>query len=186
MGEKRSVIRSIRIPCEVDESLQREAEDKNLSVNSLVSSILTKHVEFDVYSDKIRTVNLPREVIRAVYEAADEKELRQTSLDLGYRLIKDFLTLWHKETSLNGFLEFILLTFKYSNQASVDLKVDGGEYTLVLRHEMGEKYSKALGYFLNGGLNGLFGVDAAYEFGRDQLVIRFSAPQRSRRVSGPR
>jgi hypothetical protein len=46
-GKKTSTARIIRLPKHLDNVLQKDAKEKRVTVNSLVTSIITKYAEWD-------------------------------------------------------------------------------------------------------------------------------------------
>ncbi len=67
-GWKKTVLRSIRIPEELEEIIAKDAEAKGLSVNALVASILTKYSQWDRYADKFGLVTITRVGLRSMIE----------------------------------------------------------------------------------------------------------------------
>ncbi|HKR74034.1 MAG TPA: hypothetical protein VJR94_07975 [Candidatus Nitrosocosmicus sp.] len=47
IGNKKTVLKTIRITQELDNLLQKDAKAKGMNVNSYINSIFTKHTEWD-------------------------------------------------------------------------------------------------------------------------------------------
>ena len=52
LGNKRTVLKTIRITQELDNLLQKDAKAKGINVNSYINSIFTKHSEWDRFVEK--------------------------------------------------------------------------------------------------------------------------------------
>ncbi|MFQ5920211.1 MAG: hypothetical protein ACE5I4_09260, partial [Thermoplasmata archaeon] len=78
----KSVVRSIRITKELDDLIRADAEDKGLTVNALVSSILTKYAEWDRYADRFGFVTITRNGFRTYVEAIEEEKLTEIGEEL--------------------------------------------------------------------------------------------------------
>ena len=55
----KSTTRTIRIPQNLDKLIERDADNKRVSTNSLILSILTKYAEWDRYSELLQFVSIP-------------------------------------------------------------------------------------------------------------------------------
>jgi hypothetical protein len=55
-AKKKTVLRTIRIDKNLDDALDKDAEEHGVSENALVSSILAKYIEWDRYAEKTLAV----------------------------------------------------------------------------------------------------------------------------------
>jgi hypothetical protein len=58
VSEKKTLLRTIRITHELEDILQRDAKFKRISVNALISSIMTKYAEWDRYRERFDAIVL--------------------------------------------------------------------------------------------------------------------------------
>jgi len=68
-AKKKTVLRTIRIDKDLDDALDKDAEEHNVSENALISSILAKYIEWDRYAEKFGRVSLPNEALRAIIDS---------------------------------------------------------------------------------------------------------------------
>ena len=61
---EKSTTRTIRNPQKLDKLLEKDADNKRVSTNSLVSSIITKYAEWDRYSELLQFVSLPPDMLK--------------------------------------------------------------------------------------------------------------------------
>ena len=74
-GRKKTILRAIRLDKELDEALDKDAEEHGVSENALISSILSKYIEWDRYAEKFGRVSLPSEALKAILEATEQDRL---------------------------------------------------------------------------------------------------------------
>ena len=74
VSEKKTLLRTIRITHELEDILQRDAKFKRISVNALISSIMTKYAELDIYRERFDAIVLNPRGLSAILESiSDEK-----------------------------------------------------------------------------------------------------------------
>ena len=81
-GEQ-TTLRTVRIPRELDNALETISKEKGLSVNSFVSMLLKKYVEWDKYADRFGYISLTRESLRRILNATDDNKLIESAQDYG-------------------------------------------------------------------------------------------------------
>src|SRR5947199_8997591 len=86
-GKKsKTVIRSVRITKELDNLLEKDAKAKRVSVNSLISMIMTKYVEMDRYNERFGTITLRREGFRSILEAIEDDRITTLAKEIGSQI----------------------------------------------------------------------------------------------------
>jgi hypothetical protein len=175
---RNTTLRTIRLTCDLDNLLQKDAKSKRISTNSLLTSIITKYAEWDRYAEKFGLISLTRADSRSILEAIDDNKLSQIGKDLGKRAFKEFLMIWFKKTTdVEKVLEGISLWCKYAGIAEYDLETDGRNYTLTLHHEIGEKWSNLIGHLISQGIKTELGLpNAILDFTNNLIIIKFSVP----------
>ena len=73
---KKTILRTIRIDKDLDDTLDNAAKENGVSENALISSILAKYIEWDRYAEKFGRVSLPSEALKAIIEATESDKLR--------------------------------------------------------------------------------------------------------------
>ena len=174
LGKKKTVLRSIRIPQELDELLQKDAENKRISVNSLISTLMTKYAEWDRFADRFGYVTLTSETFKTILEAADEKEIGELAKVLGARLPKEVMLFWFKRSNLEAFLSYIAIYGKYSNLFQYELEKEGSRYTITAHHQLGENWSTFLKIFIGEAIKETLGIIPEFEVSKSSIVARFT------------
>src|SRR5438445_7942201 len=114
MSGKGSVTRSVRIEKDADERLRNLASQGDTSVNTLVNRALRKFVEWDAYGEKFGFITLPSVILVKLMECLTDEEAKQLGAWAGKNLVKEYITFWFKELTVETLLEgFPKLFAKY-------------------------------------------------------------------------
>ncbi|MFQ6013469.1 MAG: hypothetical protein ACE5LS_07485 [Thermoplasmata archaeon] len=172
----KSVVRSIRITKELDDLIRADAEDKGLTVNALVSSILTKYAEWDRYADRFGFVTITRNGFRTYVEAIEEDKLTQIGEELGRRNPREMALFWFKRLNLETFLRYLSIYSRYGRIGEYEMEKRDGSHTISVHHDLGRKYSLLLARFLKEALETIAKVSSETTVGENALAIRFASP----------
>src|ERR1700740_2566068 len=112
---KQTVMRSVRIPRELDDVMRRDAESRGISFSSLVSEIFTKYVEWDRLSVKFGMISIPKQACRKLCEILSEEQASMWGKDTGRVTALESAQFWYKKHNTRAFLKLIELASKYSN-----------------------------------------------------------------------
>ena len=174
-GEQ-TTLRTVRIPRELDNALETVSKERGVSVNSFVSMLIKKYIEWDKYADRFGYVTLTRESLRHILDAADDNKLIESAQDYGSSVPKEFLMFWFKELNIDSVLTALLLRCKYANVAQYELKIDGSNYMIILHHDLGKRWSEFFGYTLQQEIKIVLQVLARLEISRNSVVLKFHLP----------
>lgn len=172
---KKTVLRTIRLPKGLDELLQKDANSKRITVGALISTILTKYSQWDRYTEKFDMITLRQETIRTILEATDNEALIIKAREIGAKIPKEFLMFWFKKTDLESYLRYLELLCNYGGFARYELESNGHEHIITLLHNMGEKWSLFLRYVMEEGIMGTIGSFPRFEVNKGSLVIKIGA-----------
>ena len=173
---RKSLLRTVRITPELDEILQKDAQAKRVSVNALLTTILTKYAEWDRYTERFGYLTISKDLFTSVLGAADNDRLTQAALDLGNRLPKEIILFFFKELNVDTFLAYMTLTCKYGHIAENEVETQGRNYTVTIHHDLGEKWSNYLQHFVGQTMKNQIGISPKFEVIQNSLVTRFVAP----------
>jgi hypothetical protein len=172
--KKKTVLRVSRITEDLDRLLQKDAEDKRMSVNALLTSIFTKYAEWDRYSERFGFISIGKELFSAILEAGDQQKLEKIGRDLGVELPKQFILFWFKKLNVETFLNYITLVSRYGGIAKCDIEVHGRDYTVSTLHDLGPKWSIFLRHFIDSGLRSTLGIVGEFHATKNSVVGRFT------------
>lgn len=176
MSTRTAVTRTIRLDGDTDRALSSLAEKDRVSVNFLVNRALRKFIEWDVYADKFGFVSMPASLIAKMMNYLTDAEAKEMGQWAGQNLVKDFLTFWFKEVSLSTLVKgYPSLESKYGKSFEYEEHVDGGRWTIIMKHGRGLKWSIYYEEILRSVFENLLKRDIKTEKTEDQVVARFSA-----------
>jgi len=169
---KLTTTRAIRIPKSLDRILQEEAEKRNISINGLISSVLTKFAEWDRHAEQFGLATLPTQVLQKLTQLADDNLMAKTGTELGPDLLRSEVIFWYKQASLDKILEWFTLFSKYSGLHKVQITKTDGDYIIVIRHEMGSKWSVHLKNYFESAFKSTLGITPETDVSEFQVTLR--------------
>ena len=100
---KGTTILTIGLTRELDNLLQKDAKAKRMSVNSLITTMITKYAKWDRHAEKFGFVSLTYDSLKSILETSDDNKITQIGKDLGERAIREFLMFWFKRIDIESF-----------------------------------------------------------------------------------
>jgi len=182
---KRTTTKAIRIPGSIDQVLQLEAKNRNISVNGLVTSILTKFAEWDRYAERFGFVTIPNQILKKLVTVADESTIAQVASELGPELLGSEVTFWYKQATLESFIEWFSTFTRYSGLHKTEITRTDGEYVIVLKHELDRNWSIFLKYYFDTAFKARLGITLETEIDQYQVLPRLpsTSPKSPARTS---
>ena len=168
---KKTVLRTIRVPEELDQVLQEEAGRRRMSVNGLVGGMLERFAAWDRFTERFGMVSCSKAVLSGILASCDENDLVRHAVELGGRLPREYVNLWFKEVSPESLQRYLALIAQYVDLYRGDLETKGSVLTFTAHHEFGEKWSRFLEAYL-GEMTRSFGLVPKLEHTTSQVVLR--------------
>ena len=172
---RKTRLRTFRLEEELDALLQKDAKSKGISVNSLLSIILTKYAEWDRYVEKFNVITMKKESFKTMLSAIDDDKITDLSQELGDKMPSQFILFWFKKKTLENYLKYISLLCKHGGFGQFEIEEEGREYTITLIHELGEKWSNFIANWMNSGMKSTIGIVPRIDEMQNSVVIRFIA-----------
>ena len=176
--DTKSVLRSIRIRRSLQQTLERDAEARGISVNSLVSAVLTRYAEWDRYAEKFGFVTITKSGHQMMMDAIPENEIDALAERLGAQNPKEITLFWFKQLGLDPFLGYLTAVARYGKSFEVEVERTGSEVTLLFHHDYGAPYSRFLLHFFSKAIPAVVGAVPRGQMGRNSVVLKFRAPLR--------
>jgi hypothetical protein len=174
ISNSKSTTRTLRIPQKLDILLEKDSANKRVSVNSLVSSLITKYAEWDRYIEPLHFVTMPSDGLKFLVNSIDDEIVEKIGNQMGSNHIQEFMMLWFKKVSLETFFEGLSLFCRYSGMASFDMdKLDDKEYVVTLHHTLGRKWSLFIQSILKEGIKKTLDIFPKFEITESSIVFRF-------------
>ncbi len=172
VSEKKTLLRTIRITHELEDILQRDAKFKRISVNALISSIMTKYAEWDRYRERFDAIVLNPRGLSAILESISDEKIEAIARELGSALSREFMLLLYKKIDLESYVEYLSLLCRYGGFAHFEVEKEVRDYTITLLHTYGQKWSTYLMSFVDEVMKTELSIVPRFEVKKNAVVIR--------------
>ena len=175
---KKTILRTIRIDKDLDDTLDNAAKENGVSENALISSILAKYVEWDRYSQKFGFVSLPSEALKAIIEATEPDKLRTAVEEYATSVPKDYIMFRYKKLDIETCLLHLSFLSRYGGMFKYELQIERERnYTVTIHHKFGEKWSYWLSQAISIGLfKNILGIAPKIHLSKNSVVFTFLVP----------
>ena len=120
--------------------LHREAEQKDISVNTLVSHIIRRHIDWHSNAAKAGFVTVRRGLLSKLINRLSEKEISLIAEYIAKNETKDFVLLLRNEYNIESALDVIETWIKISGYPYRH-EVNHNRHSYVIQHDMGKNWS---------------------------------------------
>ena len=156
---------TFRLDPGVVDSLQREADNKEISLNVLVNQVLRRYVKWDTFEPKIGMMPVPKILLSTCFNKAilvanavgmnqddigsHRDEIIREAAEIAFGLIKDSALLMKRTYNLWTVLEILQEYMKVSDMKSDHIIEAGNTHVFMIQHELGENWSLFTQVLLN-------------------------------------
>ena len=166
---------TFRIESKALEKLRREAEQKDISVNTLVNKLIKDHVHWHSTAAKAGFISVRRPFVSKIIKYLPEQEIISLAEYVAKTANKDSLLLMRKEYSTKSALDLLEFWIKISDYPyrHDETNNDPNKQSYVIQHDMGMKvsiYLASLYQFLFDEL----GQNNRIEFDKTENTLTFS------------
>lgn len=131
---------TFRLPSENLEQLYKEAETRQISVNTLVNQIINEHLDWHLYAAQAKLYYVPKPFISRVLERFTEQQLSDLSEASANKDFVDIGLLLRGEFTISSFLSILE---NWSRISDIPYRTEENEIAqkIIIEHNMGPKYS---------------------------------------------
>lgn len=147
---------TFRLDTSVIDELQREADQKEISLNILVNQALKRYAEWDRYESRIGMMPVPKVMLSSLIDKSvkiakdngikdvesHRDEIIKTAAEIAFSIMKDSVLFMKKQYNLWAVLSVLEEYMKVSGINS-DHRLEGGgrKHVFIIKHELGENWS---------------------------------------------
>jgi predicted HicB family RNase H-like nuclease len=131
---------TLRFDKDLVEKLRKEAQEKQISLNSLMGQIAFQHLDWHSHSIKAGFITVRKGKIMKMLEKISEKDIVEIAEYIVKRESKDFIMMLRNEYNITSALEVIETWIKIAGY-SYRHDVRGAEHSFIIQHDMGKKWS---------------------------------------------
>jgi hypothetical protein len=131
---------TFRLDSTILDKLHREAEQKDISVNTLVSHIIRRHIDWHSNAAKAGFVTVRKGLLSRLVNRLSEKEISSIAEYIAKKETKDFVLLLRNEYNIKSALDVIetwikISGYPYRHEVMYTL------HSYVIQHDMGRNWS---------------------------------------------
>jgi hypothetical protein len=138
--EHRSESITLRFDSIVLNKLQREADQKDTSVNAVISGIIRRHIDWYSNAAKAGFVTVRRGLLIDLINRLSDKEISCLAEYIAKKETKDFVLLLRNEYNIESSLDVIETWIKISGHPYRH-EVNYTRHSYVIQHDMGKNWS---------------------------------------------
>lgn len=124
--------------------LKEEAEDREISLNTLANQIFKRYVEWDSYEPKVGMIPIAKPVLIQLFENISEDKIIEIATNVGKSAVKDIALFMKHRIDIDSFLEWFETRMK---TASVELSHQKAKensntiHSYIIKHDLGNNWS---------------------------------------------
>jgi hypothetical protein len=138
--QKKTESVTLRLDKDVLDRLRGEANDKQLSFNTLSNQIFKQHLDWHAHAAKAGFITVRKGLIVNMLGNISEQEIVEKAEYIAKKESKNFILMLRNEYSIASALEVLETWIKISGY-SYRHEVRGSEHSYVIHHDMGRKWS---------------------------------------------
>jgi hypothetical protein len=146
---------TFRLNSSILDELQREADQKEVSLNVLVNQILKRYSDWDRFENKIGMMPVPKKMLRNLIDKCVitarnsgikdvepyRDEIVKQAAEIAFGIMKDTVLFMKKDYNLWTVLAVLQEYMKVSGVNSDHRIEDGRKHVFIIQHELGEHWS---------------------------------------------
>jgi hypothetical protein len=171
---KSSTTMTFRLNESVITTLRAESERRHISLNTMINQILQRYVEWDMYGSKVGMVSLLKPIVSELFKKMSRQEIIELATGIGKNATSDAALFMKGKMNLDSFLSWLELRMSNSS-VEISHNVEGGVYTYILKHDLGENYSLFQKIVLELIFNDVLGKRIDCGFSDMTLSFKFSS-----------
>jgi len=133
---------SCRIDKDVYEILSKNADEKGISLNSLVNSMAKKFTSWEIHSSDIKLIPLSKETLEKIFNELDDQAIQQVAKKIGGDVIREIVFLSFNEMNFENLVKAILLNS--TRFGTVKHEVINSKHIINIHHGICLNFSKFL------------------------------------------
>ncbi len=169
----KSVVRSLRLDEDVDNSLHSYALQEGISLNSVVNRALRRYVVWDVNSSRFGGVTLAAASLTKILTYLSDEEVREYARWVAENSLRDLVTFFYGKVTLDTVLKALRLLGEYGGHFKFQESVKDHTRTVVLKHGRGMKWSILYEEQFRYEVEKLLGGRVETERTENQVTLRF-------------
>jgi hypothetical protein len=110
--DKKFVHSSIRIEEQVLKSLQKEAQRRGISFNSLVNKTLKNYVTSEMYFEQLGFILVSKDFLRKTFSRLNQSDIEEFGRELGLAVAREYMSYFFPQVNNTTLVEFLDIWFR--------------------------------------------------------------------------
>jgi hypothetical protein len=174
--QRKTTLRTFRFSEELTHALEAEAEDQGLTLNALVSSILTRHIEWDTRAAKFGYIPVYKPMFTWLLQTSDEESLSRLGRTLLPAMWKEMASFWFQDSSEERILDLLSIRSRYLPFIQTEVKREGRKHTIVTHHDLCPNWSIVMRSAYDELVRTSFHAQPTIVTGQTVVTVEFSIP----------
>jgi len=140
-GTKKTATMTFRIDENIVTKLRDEADNREISLNTLVNQILKRFVEWGLFEPKLGLIPMAKPIVVELFENMSEDEIADMARRVGTNAVRDIALFMKHKMDLESFLNWFETRMKTSFVEVSHHKAEDGKHSYILKHDLGRNWS---------------------------------------------
>ena len=141
-GEHKTVTFSSRLSADIFAVLEKEALSQNISMNSLINSVLGRYVSFERHAKDLELVSLTKRAVKHIFSGMDEKTIEKLASDVGGIVHNELVFLTFNELTFENLMH--VLVINATRYGSVKYSFEKSKHHICIHHSVCTEFSRFL------------------------------------------
>ena len=177
MGERKTRLKTIRLSESLERSLVKEAADEGTTVNAYVNSVLSRHLNWDKKLEEFGIAEIPKSMLKSLLEGCNDETLARIGRE-SYAVRKEMAEFFFQDSSPDGILNLLATRSRFNPKNQTRVTKEEDNYTIVMRHDFGPKWSIIVKNGLEGLVKQSFHAEPRISQGESVITARFKVNPR--------
>jgi hypothetical protein len=163
---------SFRIPEDVAEALETDAQINNTSTSTLLTQILKHHMEYDGNVGRAGLIAFPKSLLVRLMDGYPEEKVMAMADHISQDVMTDMIAILQNEYSIESFLRIIESWARVSH-IPFTRETKGNLNTFVVQHNMSKNWSLFLSHLYKNVIEELAERKVSVDITNNSVRIRF-------------
>lgn len=164
---------TVRLPTRLFEELRKEADSKDLPLNSFVAKLLNRHVSFDSRFEMMPNVLTSQFLFSAIIETMDDESMIRIA-KLAPGMVRKLAAVGGWKYDVDNVIEnYFTPISKYCSWYQFKHKAERADYTLIFETAMGPKWARFVQMYVKAILQSLKVHISEESLENDVIIFKF-------------
>ena len=141
-NEHKTITFSSRLYSDIFSVLEKEALSQNISMNSLINSVLGRYVSFDRHAKDLELISLTKRAVKKIFSKMNEIDIEQLASEVGGVIHKELVFLKFNELTFDNLMH--VLVVNATRYGSVKYNFENSKHHICIHHSVCGEFSKFL------------------------------------------